>query len=343
MPVKLSLLERIAFRLNIGPAPVLDYVGALGLRAACSAERLGVFELLRGGSRSDADIAGRLDMDPRGVSTLLDALEAVGYVRRRNDRCELTRMAAKWTPRFRDGVAWFEGMAFDDWPDVEARLRGEARPHDGVPEEGGEGSALARAMGALSNARLMADEVVRRLRIDGSTRRLLDVGGGHGLYSARLCQRHAGLTATVVDGDEVALELAGRVLAEEHVAERVQLCQADFFAGDLGSGYDGALLFNTLNLFEPDRRVELLARIGAAIGPNGFVAILDQMRLPSRQGAARAVADLTNLRLFDPASRGAFGVSDLGWLARAGMRHERTSTLMSAPWMGLLIVRRARR
>lgn len=346
MPAKLNLLERIAFRLNIGPAPVLDYVGALGLRAACSAERLGVFALLRESPRTDDEIARALRMHPRGVTALLDALESVGYVARRGDRCALTPMAAKWTPRFRDGVAWFEWMAFDNWPDVEACLASAApngRPwqRDGAHEETAQESAYERAQGALSTARLMADEVVRHVPVARSARRVLDVGGGHALYAARLCRRHPELRVRVVDGDETALALARDVVREEGVAERVELCELELFAGELGGGYDGALVFNTLNMFEPERRVELLSRVGAALAPNGFVAILDQMRLPTRRGASRAVVDLTNLRLFDPSSRGAYGVTDLSWLERAGFRRPRTVSLLGAPWMGLLIARRA--
>src|ERR1700721_2556864 len=53
--------------------------------------------------------------------------------------------------------------------------------------------------GQRSHAALMAKEVAWRLPVSRKATALLDVGGGHGLYSIELCRRHPRLYATILD------------------------------------------------------------------------------------------------------------------------------------------------
>ena len=69
---------------------------------------------------------------------------------------------------------------------------------------GGGGRPLAivlfiAALGLFSSVGLSAAEIARRLPLPASPRALLDIGGGHGSYSARLVERYPTLTATVLD------------------------------------------------------------------------------------------------------------------------------------------------
>src|SRR3990172_3196953 len=105
MPIVPNLIERlILFRLNLGPGPVLDLFGGFAFRAAAVANRLGVFEALSGGSLTAAQLAGQIEADERGTTRLLEALDAVGYVKKKRDgRYAATAMTAKWLPRLAGG------------------------------------------------------------------------------------------------------------------------------------------------------------------------------------------------------------------------------------------------
>jgi SAM-dependent methyltransferase len=130
MPIAMRRLERLTFATNAAPVPVLDYVSALGIRAVYAGMRLGVFEALVGRVRSAADLSADLGLDPRGVETMLDALASVGYVRLRGSGYAPSPMAAKWVPRFTQGVDFYEWMAGSGWDTLPQRLRGVA-PADG--------------------------------------------------------------------------------------------------------------------------------------------------------------------------------------------------------------------
>jgi SAM-dependent methyltransferase len=339
MPVAMGPLERFAFAVRAAPAPVLDYVGALGIRAVYTAMRLGVFRELSGGPRRAADVAQELSLDPRGLRTLLDALVSVGYVRRRAEEYALTPMATKWVPRFAEGVDFYEWMAGAGWDTMADRLRGRAGPDDSDRTFIAGATEHDSFAGMVANARLAADEVVQRSALGRTPRRLLDIGGGHGVFAARFCRRHPDLRATVVDTPEV-LGWAAEVLAEEGVADRVDRRPGDFWRDDLGSGYDAVLLCNLLNAYPDDRKRELLARAGAALAPGGRLVVLDQMRQAAKGGTARAIVELTNLRLYDPARGGTYAMPDLvDWLKMCGLDVARARPLMSVPWMGLVVAR----
>jgi hypothetical protein len=71
----------------------------------------------------------------------------------------------------------------------------------------------------------MIKEVVSRTRIPAPPRRMLDVGGSHGLYCVEFCRKHPALKATVLDWP-IGLENARLTLAQERdVAERIDLLE----------------------------------------------------------------------------------------------------------------------
>jgi SAM-dependent methyltransferase len=246
-------------------------------------------------------------------------------------------MAAKWVPRFTQGVDFYEWMAGSGWDTLSQRLHGVA------PADESDRTWLAGENeddsfdGVLGNARLAADEVARRVPVSRSPRRLLDVGGGHGVYAARFCHRHPGLRATVLDTAPV-LDRAGKVLADEGVADRVERRAGDFWTDELGSGYDIVLLCNLLNAYPDDRKRELLSRAAAALAPGGRLVVHDQMRRAASAGTARAIVEPTNLRLFDPSWVGTYAMPELrAWLSEVGLQIVRAGPLMSVPWTALVI------
>jgi 2-polyprenyl-3-methyl-5-hydroxy-6-metoxy-1,4-benzoquinol methylase len=332
MPVQPTLIEQLAFRFDIAPGAVLDYLGALGLQAVCMGERLGVFELLRQGPCSETSIASRLGLDKSGAPALLNALGALGYVTKENGHYALSAMASKWMPQLRSGMRFFQWMAFDGWLSLEATMRGEvaAEPQHGQFETLEHSDRLD---GSLSNSRLSADEIAKRVKIPSTAHRLLDIGGGSGLYAVKICQRNPQLKATVLDHESV-LAQTREVLQAEGLVDRVQCSAGDFWHDNLGQDYDVVLLFNLLNGYPNARKIDLLRRAAETMNKSGMLIVLDQMRVPTLRGTAKAMVELTNLRLFHRGQGDTYLASSLSsWMDAAGLRLKKTSCLRGAPWM----------
>jgi SAM-dependent methyltransferase len=186
-------------------------------------------------------------------------------------------------------------------------------------------------------ARMTADEVARKVRLPRTARHLLDVGGGHGLYSIKLCRRYPQLSATVFDLPQ-ALQAARTTIAAENMGDRVSVQAGDFWRDDLGDGYDVTLLFNIIHGNLPAKNTELMRKVAGALRPGGLVAILDQLIGKVSGATSRAVAALNGLNLFNLAGGQTYGFDEIaGWLTSAGFTNPRRIRLLKSPGSSLVL------
>lgn len=104
----------------------------------------------------------------------------------------------------------------------------------------------------------MVDDVADAVSVPDDPARLLDIGGGHGLYSIELCRRHSNLAATIFDLPGAVEAMSGEIPAE--VAERIRTRAGDYHEDDLGDEYDLALLFNVVHAHRPAENIALFER-----------------------------------------------------------------------------------
>lgn len=350
MPIVPSLLEQLfLLRLNQGPAPLLDLFGALGFRAVVAGLRLGVFDALLERPATAVELAGRLQADARGMAALLGALAALGYVRQRNGRYRATPMTARWMARAsRDSVAAgfeFWAAALDElWRDLEGWLRS-GQPSRSFHAWLEQRPAVQRAYQAwdMAAARNIAPAVAATVRLPPTARRLLDVGGGHGLYSLAFCRRYPGLQATLVDRPG-ALEVARETIASAGMAERVEARPGDLLADELGSGYDAALLCHVAHGLGREQNLALLRKVAAALVPGGLVVILEQFADEAPGPTSNAIARLMDLFYHQALGGQLYTAEDLAhWLAATGFPNAWRLKLPPAPGEALVVGRKGGR
>jgi ubiquinone/menaquinone biosynthesis C-methylase UbiE len=116
----------------------------------------------------------------------------------------------------------------------------------------------------------LAEALARLLDMEGVDR-LMDLGGGSGVVSLALLRRYPGLSATVVDIENVCA--AGREIAREHgLADRITYHAADFVHGELPSGFDMALACDTGRYSEA-----VFRKVHAALKTDGRLVVADQL------------------------------------------------------------------
>jgi SAM-dependent methyltransferase len=329
-----NFVERLVFRFNVAPAFMLDYLGAQAFRANTVAFKLGVFTALSRGPRTARDLAREINVDERGLTLLLDTLAALGYVRGNGGAAyALTPAIGRWLSTFSpDSVQFFERVVFDWWGHLGESIRkgGSAMP----PMDANDITDLQAGMIAL--ARMAGDEIAARVRLPAGAKRLVDLGGGHGLYSIKFCRRHPGLSATIVDSRD-AFDTTRRVLAEEHMADRVSLHEGNFLTDEIADGHDVALLFNVVHYHLPDRNRELLAKVARALNPGGVLVVMDQMPGRVFGPTVKALFRLQALHLFNAVSGQTYTADEIeSWLRDAGLTRPRRIELRSA--MGHAVV-----
>jgi len=192
--------------------------------------------------------------------------------------------------------------------------------------------------GQRSHAALMAKEVAWRLPVSRKATALLDVGGGHGLYSIELCRRHPRLYATILDLPG-AFPTASSLSSSR--IDRIESRAADVLVDDLGfEAYDVILLANVLHHFTAQDNASLVNRVARALRTGGVCVILDLIRTPSGQ-RPRQIEALMDFYFASASAAGIWTEQDLaGWQRAAGMKPLRLKRLWSIPECGLQVARK---
>ncbi len=343
MPIVPSFIERlILLRFNQGPGPFLDVVGALAFPTVSVSLKLGVFETLSGGPLTGPDIARQIKVSERGATLLLEALRAIGYVKKQDKRYANTAMTNKWllhssptniADLFPHAEDVLEMLGHAD----EAIRRGEPpiHGHDWLDRHPEGWRDYEKAMKALAN--MSADEIVAKVKLPPAARRLLDLGGGHGLHSIKFCHEHPELSATVFDLPQ-AREVAEETIATEQMGERVSFQEGDFWVDDLGSGYDVALLFNIIHANSPEENTKLFRKVADAMNQGSLIVIMDQLIGGPQGGFASALAGLQALNQFITFNGQTFTFEEIArWLIKAGFTNIPQINLRSAPGFSLVV------
>lgn len=296
-----SALERLVFfGLKLGPAPALDIAGATGLRTAAAALRVGVFDSLASRPMDLAELAHVSGTDSDRLVALLEHLISFGYLEQHGSLYRNSDLTTRWLVSSADRCIapflrfWDEVVIPLGWADLGGFMRGGPGFDlyawlDTHPDQWPLAQDAFRAV-----ARLEADSVARKIDLPRAAR-IVDIGGGHGVYTVALLRRHAEARATIFDLER-PLAAARRTL-DEHldVADRVDLRVGDIFGDDAGSGFDAALLFNVVHGFQPERLQELFVSARRTLRPGGRIFVLDQLAGKAPGPATRAVKSMLDL------------------------------------------------
>jgi SAM-dependent methyltransferase len=337
-----SLLERLALWLNLGPVPLVQaFFGMAGSRVVMAGARLGVYAALAQRPSTAAELARTLGTSPTGLELLLRSLQALDLVDLRGETFSLASRARRWldprSDRYVGDFLSFNYAQWEWWSQLESTVQTGRGPaiHDYPPDDSRWGEYM-RAMFQL--ARLVAPEVVPRIRLPPGARQILDLGGGHGWFSASLCRRHPGLRSTVIDLPGAAR--AGRQILEAvGAADAVEHVEGDARTADLGTGRDGVLVFQLIHHLTPEEDRHLLERIAAALRPGGVLAILELFR-PRWRGRPDASA-LMGLHYFLTSSTASYEAGEVArWVQDAGFERIRITPVRRLPLQSLLVATR---
>lgn len=346
MPLQPNLIERFLIRRGILPGPLLDLsMSTFQFWAMIGAMELGLFEHIdEAGAVDVPTLASKTGAAERGIERLVRALEPLGYLESEDGRYRLSSAAERSIPigEFQKMAPFFKTQLLE----MEDAVRGfREAPEDGIigwePLQSGEvGHSYQVAMRWL--AVQSTDDVVKKVDLPDGAERMLDVGGGHGLYTVAFCREHSELRGSVLDWP-VGLDAARETLEENSdVADRIDLVERDFQKEQLPEGYDFAFLGNIVHGVSPEDNRELFQKLARATTDRGTVAILDQLGGVSGSTFGRGVASLLGLGLFLFSGGRNYEYETLkGWLSKAGFPHVSHQDLQQ-PGFSLVIARKQR-
>jgi hypothetical protein len=323
MPIYLNMKERVLAHLTKQPVPILDAFASVLLgRALMVCNSFGVFDALHESPCSASELAVKTGMSLRGADILLRTVEAGGYVVKEGDRFRNTKVAERWltktSPHYIGHLVQYFGELFSRWEYLERTVQ-HGEPEKPYFEYFGGNEWEIYTYGMMDLARFLMPQVLRIVQLPKSARRLLDIGGSHGLYSMELCRFHPGLKADVLDLDKV-VPVGRKIIKELGMSSQVTYHAADFMRDSVGNGYDVALVFNIIHGLKPQENLSLMKKVCAALNPGGNVVIMDQLR-DGKKGSSlsRLIPAVVGLNLFNEIGANSYRAREvLEWCSEAG-------------------------
>ena len=336
MPLKPNFIERLLINFGIIPTVLLDSgVSLFQASALLTAGDIHLFNHLKNGPHTLEEISRKTDCSQRGVEILLNSLIPIGYVLKRGKHYSLTTATLRSFPidLFPDMVLFFRSLN-ENLNNATQAVKTD--PPGGLVgyemmKDGKVATSFQVAMRWLGSS--MVKEVVSRMKLPLSPKRMLDVGGSHGLYCVEFCRKYPDLKATVLDW-AVGLDNARITLTQQKdVASRVDLYEADFEKENLpGEKFDFIFLGNIIHGLNEEGNKALLEKIANATTSNGAIAILDQYANVEGSLFVKGVASMIGWNLFAFAGGRAYDFDVVRkWLEEAGFHSVTLTHLRQAP------------
>lgn len=281
-----------------------EALGYWRARVLHSALELDVFSPLESGPAGAPDIASAVGAEPQTLEMLLDALAGLELLEKGDEGYALTSFARAYLLPGRVEYLGDAGLTlardWDLWGALTEHVRKGRRPdrEDIFTGDPAGARLLERALRADSLE--LAPALIDRIESAGidlsAHRAVLDVGGGHAVYSATLCARYPGMSATVFDLP-VPLEIARETAKELGVEGRLSFVAGDYRTRPLPVGHDLALLSYVLHGAGPTEARRLLGRVQRALEAGGRLLIQEALLSDDRTKPASAAVFGLNLLL----------------------------------------------
>ncbi|MFZ0390028.1 MAG: methyltransferase, partial [Calditrichia bacterium] len=170
-----------------------------------------------------------------------------------------------------------------------------------------------------------ASELVKLVPLKDHTR-LLDLGGGPGLFAAAFAEKYPNLQATVFDVPE-SEPIASEYFRQSTAASRLQFKGGDFFEDSIGDGYSYIFISSIIHIFNPDRNLSLLKKCYQALQEGGKIIIREVLLNASKTQPQRGTLFAVNM-LVNTEGGNAYPAEEImTWLQEAGFRNIQQQTL----------------
>ncbi len=288
-------------------------------RVVLTANNYAVFEHLKT-PKTARELARKLRTDARATEILLDAVTALGLLRKTGNRYRNTATAAKLLVK---ASRWYQGdmlrhadSLWKNWSGLDGVVK------TGFPNRaaGRDHESFIRAM--HNNAVFRAKDVIAAVDIRG-VQKALDLGGGPGTYSMEMARTVARVTLFDVPN---TLSVSRTIIKEAGI-RNIDFLGGDFHADDIGAGYDLVFISQVLHSLSSRESVALLKKVRQALNPGGRIAIHEFLLEENRAAPVPGALFSVNMLVNTAAGRSYTPLELKAWLVQAGFSGIRKKVL----------------
>lgn len=313
-----------------------------GSKTLLSAVELGVFTELAEGPVEGAELTRRLGLHQRGARDFLDALVALGMLRREGSAYANTEQTGlflvKGRPTYVGGMLEMANhRLYPYWGSLTEALR------TGLPQnelkEGGELFAnlyadpkgLEEFLSAMSGISLGAALALAEKVPWDRWRSVVDVGTAQGAVPVQLARAHGHLEVGGFDLPPVE-PVFRRYIEAQGMAGRVAFHAGDFFTDPLPSA-DVLVMGHILHDWDLEQKRMLIGKAYEALPENGALVVYEAMIDDDRSHNAFGLLMSLNMLVETPGGFDYTGAQCGEWLREAGFREIQVEPLVGPDWM----------
>lgn len=258
-------------------------------RVLLTAHELDLFTAVGDGNKYPNEVAEAIGTDVRATDRLMNALCAMGLMKKTGGRFSNSPAASRFlvrnSPEFLAGLMHTVHL-WDTWSTLTQAVRQGTVVGSRRFNDRGEQWLTAFIAAMHDRALKQAPAVVGQLDLSGVSR-VLDVGGGSGAYAMAFVRARSGIRATVFDLPDV-VPLAKAHIEEERLSDKVDTVSGNYLTDDLGTGFDLVFLSAVIHSNSVQQNEMLIQKCAQAVQPGGQVIvqdfIMDEDRTSPAQG-----------------------------------------------------------
>ncbi len=244
-------------------------------RVLLTAVELDLFTLLDKQLMPSSEIAKKLGTDERATDRLMNALTALGFLRKVHGKFYNTEAASQYLVK---GKAEYMGglihtnNLWDSW----STLTEVVKKRNSVDENKKFNSEnWLEPFIAAMHYRAEREAKIISLMLDlSNVKKMLDIGGGSGAFSYELVRKQPKLYAVIFDLEDV-IPLTKKYAVQSGVEKNVSYISGDYLTDDFETGYDLIFLSAIVHINSYEQNKTLIKKCVDACNTKGQIIIKD--------------------------------------------------------------------
>ncbi len=282
-----------------------------------TANRVGLFALLGDDARTLQEIADELGTQPKATRMLLNACIALELLEENEGRYTNSDLSKAFlTPGQQaylgDAIRYSDDL-YDTWGKLEQALRSGSPPMPARRYTGEDLRQTRNFVYGMHNRALGIGRIMVDLLDLSGRKRMIDVGGGPGTYSALFAQRYPQLHSRVLDLPGV-LEISREIIASMGVSERVATQPLNYLQDEFPRDNDVVLISGVFHRETQETCRDLIRRAGLALDTGGMLIVSDVFTDPGGKGPLFATLFGLNMMLTAPDGEVHADADVAGWM-----------------------------
>jgi len=293
--------------IHSAPSPDPIFQMATGFwvsKTLMTAVELEVFSKLSGKSVDIDELQFILKIENRAAEAFVTALVSLGLIEKttmntpngqktlysNSQLADIYLDKGKPSPYMGDFISMVDKQSYRRWDKLPQSVRTNKPIED---NEGGRGSAGSMFDQARSNQATEQMQVFTRAMYGVSVgpamalakifdfsnhKKLMDIGGGSGVYAIEVVKENPNMSATVLDLGP-ACEVANEYIKRFSLQNKIQTKVLDYFNQELPRDYDVALLSHIVHLYDEEKARALLKKVYDSLRSENDIIIISEWLL----------------------------------------------------------------